>query len=88
MWLVRPSKDDPTRLEIRWDILPMFIAVQGDLHIQLAQDLNREFAGVLTTSDAHLQQIHVFVCSWLQDRFPMYLDLQKWLSALHDVQEQ
>ena len=74
-------------VEIRWDLLPSFIAVQGDLHLLLAQALNNEFAGELTTSDRDLREAHVFIACWLGEQFPMFERLSDWLVRLQDIIE-
>jgi len=86
--LVRPSSRKEGNVEIRWDLLPSFIAVQGDLHIRLAQALNDRFAGELTTSERDMREAHVFIACWLGERFPMFEGLDDWLTKLQNVQEQ
>jgi hypothetical protein len=73
-------------MQVRWDFLPFFISMRGDLQDQLQRDLTEHYVG-RSMDWGLLEEIHGFICDWFQRQFPMYGGLGEWLRGLENVEE-
>jgi len=90
MLLVREHPERPGVMEIRWDMLPSFLAIQGDLHLQLAHALNSAYADKESPTELDadaMLEIHDFIAGWLQEKCPQLLGLDTWIKQMVVINE-